>query len=338
VGSEIGKRDLEELLRAEGRNMVEVSIFSLIYQSPEWADFVYNSIHKYTPMVERGEAEFFFVANDATPEVLEHLSRMKYQFHILNNERLSDKELFAKGYGKPEYISRVYKGFNFGIEKSQGRIVVIVNSDMAFSPDWLENLLKYVTENTVITTQLVERDHPKFGIFHGVYHGEFGCSISDFKEEQFLEFVLKIKTTALIPGKGFSPCAFYKSTANKVGLYPEGNIAGKSFEDVVECGDERFFWKLAKIGIPHYTALDSIAYHFKEGEMTSAPASRAVPREIPQPNYYPFKPLVAVSDKIQLNSEPQYLITFRRNITKMKRTYKRTKHIAGMYKNKVLGR
>jgi hypothetical protein len=322
----------------EGSIMVKVSIFSLIYRSPEWADFVYDSIHKYTPMIARGDAEFFFVANDASPEVIGHLSMMNYPYYILNNIKMSDEELFKNGYGTPEYIARVYKGFNFGIQKSKGDVVVIINSDMAFSPDWLENLLKYLTEKTIVTSQLVERDHPRHGVFQGVYHGEFGCSMKDFKEQEFLDFVLRVKATGLIMGKGYAPCALNKSAALKVGLYPEGNIAGKTFDEVVETGDERFFWNLAKANVTHYTSLDSIVYHFKEGEMTPEPSERASPRDIPQPNYYPLKPVIAVSDKIQFDSQPQYIVTYHRYMKKMRRYYKRTKHRVGVMKNKALGR
>lgn len=51
-----------------------------------------------------------------------------------------------------------------------------------------------------------------------------------------------------------------------VGLYPEGNIASQSKEIIKRYGDEEFFDRLAKMGIEHFTAKDSIAYHLKEGE------------------------------------------------------------------------
>jgi len=318
--------------------MVKISIFTLIYRSTQFADFVYESLNKYTPMIARGEAEFFFVANDASPEVLKHLADKKYPFYEFNNQKLSDEELFKKGYGKPEYIARVYKGFNFGIERSKGEIVVILNSDMAFSPDWLENLLKYVTEDTIVSSQLVERDHPRYDVFKGAYHGEFGCCMADYKEEEFLKFVLKMKATGLVPGIAFAPCAFYKSNAVKVGLYPEGNIAGESFDDVIETGDQRFFWNLSKINVNHYTALDSIVYHFKEGEMTSDPKNKEKPNDITQPNYYPLKRVKAVGDKVVFDSQPWYVIRYNRGKRRIRKFYKLWRHRAGMVKNRMLGK
>jgi len=318
--------------------MVRVSIFSLIYQSPDWADFVYESIHKNTPMISRGDAEFFFVANDATDEVLDHLDLKGYPHYVLVNKRITEEELFAMGYAKPEYLSRVYKGFNFGIERSKGDVVVIINSDMAFSPDWLENLLRCLTPKSIVTSQLVERDHPKFGIFPGVYHGEFGCSISDFKEDDFLDFVLRQKATGLIPGKGYSPCAFYKTPVFKAGLFPEGNIAGRTYNEVIECGDERLFRALSKMGVRHYTVLDSIVYHFKEGEMTSTPSSRTIPRFVPQPDYFPLKPIFVEDGKIVLNDGSEAAIAIRRIRMRLQRVIRRFKVRLWIVKEKALGR
>jgi len=36
-----------------------ISIVSLIYKNPKWADFVYDSVHRYTKELHTGEAEFF---------------------------------------------------------------------------------------------------------------------------------------------------------------------------------------------------------------------------------------------------------------------------------------
>ncbi|MEM2899305.1 MAG: glycosyltransferase family A protein [Thermoplasmata archaeon] len=248
--------------------MVKVSIASLIYKSPVYADWVYNSIHEFTPMISRGDAEFFFVANDPTQEVIDHLNKKGYP-HVVNiNPKRSEDELFRMGYGKPEYIHRVYRGWNRAITEAKGEVVVLVNSDNFFSPDWLENLLKYLSKKTVICSKLVERKHPKYGmVFEGAWHGEFGAHPKLFKKDEFLDFCEKVKLTGLEEGGAFMPCAFYKEKAIEVGLYPEGNIAGVDFNDVIEYGDAAFFKKLAKIGVKHYTALDSVVYHVKEGEM-----------------------------------------------------------------------
>ena len=62
--------------------MTKISIVSLIYKSPVFADFVYDSIHKYTPLLNSGMAEFFFVANDPTDGVVRHLRKKGYKYFI----------------------------------------------------------------------------------------------------------------------------------------------------------------------------------------------------------------------------------------------------------------
>jgi glycosyltransferase involved in cell wall biosynthesis len=247
--------------------MVTISIASLIYKSKKYADWVHDSIHEFTPQLKRGEAEFFFVANDPTEELLAHLQQKGYKHYVNRNPMQTEEELFKMGYGAPLHIHRVYRGYNKAIESAEGEIVVLVNSDNYFSPDWLENLLKYVSSKTIVCSKLVERMHPNHGIFPGAYHGEFGSHPDNLDKETFLRFCERVKMTGLQFGGAYMPCAFYKRLAIDVGLYPEGNLAGDSFNRVVATGDEAFFRKLSKAGVRHVTAMDSIVYHTKEGEL-----------------------------------------------------------------------
>jgi len=254
--------------------MVKISIVSLIYKSKRFAEWVYESVHEFTPMIHRGNAEFFFIANDPEGDLVDFLTAKGYKFYININPRRTEEELFNLGYAKPEYIHRVYRGWNEAIRKSQGELVVLVNSDNYFSPDWLENLLKFSSPNTIVCSQLVERKHPKYDVFPGAYHGEFGNHPDNFKKDEFLSFANKVRITGIKQGGAYMPCMFYKNIALKTGLYPEGNIAGRSFDDVAFYGDEYFFNKLAKLGVKHITSLDSIVYHLKEGEMDEVDASQ----------------------------------------------------------------
>jgi ribosomal protein L7Ae-like RNA K-turn-binding protein len=249
-------------------NMVTISIASLIYKSKKYADWVHDSIHEFTPQLKRGEAEFFFVANDPTEELLAHLQQKGYKHHVNHNPMRTEEELFKMGYGAPAYMPRVYRGYNKAIELATGEIVVLVNSDNYFSPDWLENLLKYVSSKTIVCSKLVECINPKYGyIFPGAYHGEFGSHPDTFNKDSFLKFCEQVKITGLQLGGSYMPCAFYKRLAIQVQSYPEGNLAGASFNNVVATGDEVFFRKLSKAGVRHVTAMDSIVYHTKEGEL-----------------------------------------------------------------------
>jgi hypothetical protein len=246
--------------------MPNISIISLIYKSTRFADAVYDSIVKYTPLIEGWQAEFFFVANDADDRVIKHIQGRGIKCVIQNNDRKTDEELFGMGIGWPEYISRVYKGWNRAILEAQD-IVVLVNSDCLFSPGWLENLLKHARQDRVVCSQLFERKHPKYGIFPGAYHGEFGNHPDNFNEDEFLQAARNVSRPILRQGGAYMPCLFYKDIALNAGMYPEGNIAGKNFNHIVRYGDEDFFLRLAMLGVSHVTAMDSIVYHFKEGEM-----------------------------------------------------------------------
>jgi GT2 family glycosyltransferase len=217
-------------------------------------------------MVKSGEAELLFVANDPTDVVVSHLVENEYPFIININKRFTEEELFSNGYGIPEYMNRVYKGYNQGILHAKGERLVLINSDNYFSPDWLENLIKYSDTKRVISCTLVERRHEKFGVFPGAIERNFGSNTENFKEDEFIDFTYKFKKTGLRPGGAYMPSLLYKDVALYAGLYPEGNIALNSKDVIKRYGDEEFFDRLAKIGVEHFTAKDSISYHLKEGE------------------------------------------------------------------------
>jgi hypothetical protein len=133
----------------------------------------------------------------------------------------------------------------------------------------------------VISSTLVERLHPRFGVFPGALHGEFGSSATTFDEEAFLAFVTRTKRTGLELGGAYMPSLFHRDVAIEAGLYPCGNVAGGSFEEVARYGDEAFFDRLDSLGVKHFTALDSISYHLKEGERADNADSVAGQTEAP---------------------------------------------------------
>jgi len=243
-----------------------ISIVSLIYKSTIYADSVYDSVMENTPLVKEGKAEFFFVANDATEKVINHLDTKGYTYYINNNPSLTEEELFAKGIAYPEYIHRVYRGWNVAIEKAKD-IVVLVNSDNVFAPNWLENLLKYAREDRVVCSQLFERNHPKHGVFPGAISLDCGSSPATFDKDKFLYHCERSSIDALKKGGAYMPCLFYKKITEKAGVYPEGNLAGNSYKHIIRHGDEDFFLRLKNTGVEHFTVLSSHSYHFKEGEM-----------------------------------------------------------------------
>ena len=271
--------------------MVDISIICLIYKSPNLADAFYDSLMRYTPLIKKGRAEFFFVANDPTEELLKHLKKKKYPFILNNNEIIDDEKLFSMGYAKPEYIRRVYKGYNMGIKHAKGDKIVLLNSDNFFSKDWLENLLKYLSYNSIICSTIVEPGHEKYGVFPQAKCANFGNKIENFQNENFQTYANLIKKTGIKTNGAYMPCLMYKDVAIIAGLYPEGNIANSSVDEVKYYGDMYFYQKLSSFGIKHYTSKDSIVYHLKEGEKDSN-ASDIMPknRKISLDYKYKMKP------------------------------------------------
>lgn len=246
--------------------MVEVSIVCLIYKSTKLADMVYDSIMKYTPMIHDGTAEFYFIANDPTDNLLNYLEEKKYPYYVNYNVVLSNQELEKAGYAGPEYIRRVYQGYNYGILKAKGKRVVLINSDNFFSEDWLENLLKYSEYKNIVSSTLVEPGQKDHDVFPGAIAKNFGNTSSNFQENDFSLFAKKIKRTGIKMGGAYMPCIFYKDIGIYAGLYPEGNLLNESKIDKIEYGDENFYRKLNEFGVMHITSLDSVVYHLKEGE------------------------------------------------------------------------
>ena len=246
---------------------MKVSIVSLIYQSKHFAEFVYDSVIKHTPEITSGEAEFFFVANDATEEVIEFLKEKKYPHYVNNNTHYTELELFNKGYARPEYINRVYAGYNFAIKMCKHPIVVLINSDMAFSPNWLSNLTKRMSDDVVVspvTFQPTWFINPRNGLRCPKFI--FGATIKSYNEDAFLKKVTEMTEDSSSVGVIFMPVMFYKWQVELIGGYPEGNLHGGTFETVRMTGDTFFFDKLQEKGIRHIQSNDSFVYHLNEGE------------------------------------------------------------------------
>lgn len=249
-----------------------ISIVSLIYQSPEYATSVYDSLHKHTPELSDGQAEFFFVANDATQNVINHLKNNNYSFKEFHAKNLTPEELFAQGYAYPEYITRVYKAWNFAIQQSKGDIICLVNSDHFFSPNWLDKLLKHLTPERIIVPTIVE-SRPLGGWVNVSLFNNFGNSPTNYRENDFIAYCNHVSQShsGLKIGVGcgeYMPCLFYKTSAEKVNFYPEGNIAGLNYNTIQETGDKNFFRKLLEQeNIEHVRVLDTLIYHLTEGEM-----------------------------------------------------------------------
>lgn len=246
----------------------KISIVCLIFKDVNWLEFVYQQVLKHTNLDEN---EFFFVANGATQEVKDYLYINHIPHYIYDHDDAQKNEY---------YINNVYRAYNFGVQKSKGNFAVLINSDMAFTDGWLENLMKNYNGKNCVASRLVESGKltpGKYGVAKN-----FGYNFDLYNEEDFYSYALELKEDRLVDGGLYMPLLINVESFKKIRGYPEGNINVGSdiFEPVIALsnnnvisGDAVLMDRLNTIGIAHQTAFDSIVYHFQEGEKGTDPKS-----------------------------------------------------------------
>jgi GT2 family glycosyltransferase len=252
--------------------LLKVTIVSLIYQSPEYAREFYKSILWSTPEIAAGEADFFFVANNATPQTIKALRGGSIPHYELNLPVLSDEEHSKLGFGAPEYLGRVYAAYNYAISKSKTDLILLLNSDMVMSQGWLSRMLSVFSENVALSPVLVERTHPRFGVYPGAVKANFGSNFKNFRLNEWVRFS-SLSTPPKVIEKTelpFMPTLVRKKWFDDLGGYPHGNIQGlDGYKSVSKYGDQFFFEKLSDYGVLHKSVEGVFCYHFKEGERES---------------------------------------------------------------------
>jgi len=143
------------------------SIVCLIYKSVEWLQFVYEQVLRYTDL---HDAEFFFVTNDANEAVLKYLHENYIPYYEFSNTPEHKKEW---------YINNVYRAYNYAAKVSKGDFLVFINSDMAFTPGWLDALIAGYNGENLVASRLVESGKLKSGE-HGI-EKDFGHFITEYR-------------------------------------------------------------------------------------------------------------------------------------------------------------
>jgi len=242
----------------------QFSIICLIYKSVDWLKFVYEQVMKYTDMRRK---EFFFVANDATEEVLNYLQDNDIPHYVFNNTPEQQSEW---------YVNNVYRAYNFATTKAKGDFLVMINSDMAFSPGWLDHLWAFYDGSNCICSRLIESGKLPSGTY-GI-EKDLGRNFDTFQEEEFQVYAASIAEPRVENSGLFMPLLIRKQHFEKVGGYPEGQVVIGSdiYNPVIAkwgeaciSGDTVIMQKLKDHGIVHQTAFNSIVYHFQWGEKDS---------------------------------------------------------------------
>jgi hypothetical protein len=253
---------------------VKVTIVCLIFKSDIWLEFAYGQLLQLAREFDRGEVELLFVANDATSEVLDFLEKNHIPHKVFAGRKTPDEW----------YINSVYRAYNFGVQQAKGELVYLVNSDMAFSPSSLRNLVHSHNRMQMTVSRLVER-----GILESGEHGverDFGSSPKNYRQKDFHRYAKKIESREVLDGGLFMPSIFSREEFLSMGGFPEGNLQPASLDTYLEGGspdfaragepsvpgDRAFVQKWILSGGAHKTVFGSIVYHFQEGELRSKSA------------------------------------------------------------------
>jgi len=240
-----------------------IEIISLIYKSTQYLDLIVNELKKDYCKVNGWDIGIKVVANNATDEVLHHLCKIGIPYLVYNDPKPDDY-----------YLNRVYRCWNYSGKISTYDNICFVNSDMVFSDNWLENLLKHHDGINIPCSRLIESGRLLSGA-NAVGNMNFGRNADDVRYEEWYNFANKTKNNRIVSGGLFMPCVFNKERFVESGMYPEGNIyqdgkPGSMVGGVTESGDAWYFKSLeSRFSMKHITVFDSCVYHQQTGEQCS---------------------------------------------------------------------
>lgn len=226
--------------------MESLEVVAMIYKSVAYLDFIRNQMERFCKS-SLAEVKTRIVGNDPEPQIISRLTSSDSVYH---DSSPSDY-----------YLNRVYRCWNYCVESSKADMVVLVNSDMAFSNGWLDPLIEAYHANMIPVSRLVESGKLRSGM-HCIEE-DFGRSPEEFDEKVWRNYVERTSRKATIEGGMFMPVLFDRKEFVESKGYPHGNIGDIS-------GDAYFFGVLESVtGRKHVTCFDSLVYHIQEGEMDS---------------------------------------------------------------------
>ena len=110
---------------------MKISYACLIYKSIDYIDFFLQQFYKFTKLEK--DDEFYFVANDATTEVIDYLKNNNIPHYIHNNTEEQKKEW---------YINNVYRAWNKSILLAKGEYIILRKLSRAENKDYQKDVPK----------------------------------------------------------------------------------------------------------------------------------------------------------------------------------------------------
>lgn len=250
----------------------KVTLISLIYSSIDWLEFQYSELLNIMRSFKDGDVEILFVANNATDEVHRFLEENKIP-HIKASTVNDPDEWF---------INYVYRGYNEGVKAASGEYVLLTNSDMAYGPEFLQNMLRSVDSKKLSTSRLIEMGRFQTGLY-GI-EKNFGSTPSKYRKREFDRYCQKKSERIEKDGGLYMPLLVDREFFLSLGGYPEGNLSEDGLHGYLDTGvvnsyakqgekcipgDYAFFELAKNNGAQHLTNFSALTYHFQAGERTS---------------------------------------------------------------------
>ncbi len=147
--------------------------------------------------------------------------------------------------------------FNKAAQIATRKYIVFLHNDIVIAPNFLENIIKHLSETNVVSYTTVEP--PLFTLHQrpGKIIRNFGEDFNNFNEKGFLNFVeneQKLNADVVSSGISFF-MALNRATFLKIGGFD--NLFSPMF-----CEDDDLIRRLSILGLKQITSLDSICYHF----------------------------------------------------------------------------
>lgn len=233
---------------------MNITIALLIYKSPKYLDFVMNSLLEHPS--KNHNIRYLIVCNDATDEVIVKASEYasiltkNYEPRIdVINHRNVPKDSF--------WIQNVYCAWNRCLAECETEAICFVNSDMAFTNEWLDSLATLDLTKYIPTSRLVESG--RMPSIQGLISKNFGQTLASFDKNSFEKFAADVSKIDIMPNGAYMPSLFNTERLRAAGGWQKnrGNWPGDKIT---------FAILKQKFGMDHLMVCDSIVYHFQRGE------------------------------------------------------------------------